>query len=64
MTVVSVLHLSLQIVRVQSKNGTKRINTLPTDTLQNFLEKVPVVIVHKLNCEATSLSMPHPLPRP
>lgn len=28
------------IVRVQSKNGTKRISALPTDTLQSFLEKV------------------------
>ena len=29
-----------QIVRVQNKDGTKRIATTPTETLQRFLEKV------------------------
>ena len=31
-----------QIVRVQSKNGTKRIQAEPSHTLQRFLEKVRV----------------------
>ena len=30
----------LQLVRVQSRNGTKRITAEPTDTLRKFLDKV------------------------
>ena len=30
----------IQLVRVQSRNGTKRITAQPTDTLRKFLDKV------------------------
>ena len=35
---------SSQILRVQSRNGTKRIDSAPSDTLQRFLEKVHVCV--------------------